>query len=123
MRDKTIQVRVGNQTIQESNNEKLLGITMSNDVTWNALLNGNKLTGSDKEIGLLKQLSQRIGMLKQLSKYMSKSQLKTTCEGIFTSKVLYCLPLFSNVWGVMNMDDTALTKEDMRKLQVLHTKF
>ena len=53
---------------------------------------------------------------------MSKSQLKTTCEGIFTSKVLYCLPLFSNVWGVMNMDDTALTKEDMRKLQVLQNK-
>ena len=127
LRDKTIQVRVGNQTIQESNNEKLLGITMSNNMTWNALLNGNKLTGSDKEIGLLKQLSQRIGMLKQLSKYMSKSQLKTTCEGIFTSKVLYCLPLFSNVWGVMNMDDTdrrysALTKEDMRKLQVLQNK-
>ena len=75
LRNKTIQVRVGNQTIQESNNEKLLGITMSNDMTWNALLYGNKLTGSDKEIGLLKQLSQRIGMLKQLSKNMSKSQL------------------------------------------------
>ena len=90
---------------------------MSSNMTWNAFLYGNKLSGKDKELGLLKKLSQRIGMLKQLSKSMSKPQLKTTCEGIFTSKLLYCLPLFSNVWGIKNMDDTerrfsALTKED-----------
>ena len=125
--DRKLQVRVGNQTIEESNNEKLLGITMSNNMTWHSLLYGNKLTGSEKEIGLLKQLSQRIGMLKQLNKYMSKAQLKTTCDGIFTSKLLYCLPLFCNVWGIRNMDDTdrrftALTKEDMRKLQVLQNR-
>ena len=86
------------------------------------ILYGNKLDGNDKEQGLLKKLSQRIGMLKQLSKYMTQGQLKAACEGIFTSRILYCLPLYSNVWGLANMDDTerrfsAFTKEDARKLQ------
>ena len=66
-------------------------------------------------------------MIKQISKFMSQSQLKTICSGMFTSKLLYCLPLFSNVWGVSNLDDTdrrftSMTKEDMRKLQVLQNK-
>ena len=96
-------------------------------MSWNVFLHGNTLTGVDKEIGLLKTLSQRIGMIKQISKFMSQSQLKTICSGMFTSKLLYCLPLFSNVWGVSNLDDTdrrftSMTKEDMRKLQVLQNK-
>ena len=90
---------------------------MSNNLTWNTFLYGNKLEGNDKEQGLLKKLSQRIGMLKQLRKYMTQGQFKAACEGIFTSRILYCLPLYSNVWGLANMDDTerrfsAFTKED-----------
>ena len=100
---------------------------MSHTFPWNTLLHGNKLTGAEKEIGLLKKLSQRIGMIKQLNKFMSQSQLKSICSGMFTSKLLYCLPLFTNVWGIHSMDDTerrftSITKEDMRKLQVLQKK-
>ena len=125
--DRELQVRVGSQTIKESNSEKLLGITMSNNMSWNTFLHGNKLSGTEKEVGLLQKLSQRIGMIKQLNKYMSQSQLKTICSGMFTSKLLYCLPLFTNVWGIHNLDDTerrftTITKEDMRKLQFLQNK-
>ena len=127
LKDRKLQVKVCNKTIKETTDEKLLGITMSNDMTWKTFLHGNKESGKDKEIGLFKKLSQRIGMLKQLSKFMSSNQLKKISEGIFTSKILYCLPLYSNIWGLENMDQTkrkfsALTKEDARKLQVLQNK-
>ena len=58
---------------------------------------------------------------------MTKAQLRKTCSGIFTSKLLYGLPVFSNVWGVHDMDVSsrrlsAFTQEDCRKLQVLQNK-
>ena len=66
-------------------------------------------------------------MLTKLNKFMSPSQFKATCDGLFTSSLLYCLPLFMNVWNLYSADDTirrstAITKEDCRKLQVLQNK-
>ena len=95
---------------------------MSNNYSWNSHLNGNNLKGKDKVIGLVPKLSQRVGMLAKLNKYMTREQFKQTCDGIFTSCLLYCLPLFCNA-----MDDSirrfhAFTKNDCRKLQVLQNK-
>ena len=127
LQDKKLCVTVCNKVIEETNNEKLLGIMMSNNLTWNSYLYGNKLTGKDKIVGLLPKMSQRVGMLGKLNKFMTRNQFKTTCDGLFTSCLLYCLPLFANVWGIPSMDDTnrrfvAFTKEDCRKLQVLQNK-
>ena len=123
----TLKVKVCDKIIEETENEKLLGITMSNSLTWHSHLYGNKLTGKDKVQGLIPKLSQRVGMLGKLSKYMTRKQFSTTCDGLFTSCLLYCLPLFVNVWGLPTMDDTnrravSFTKEDCRKLQVLQNK-
>ena len=124
---RTLQVEVCGKVIKESSDEKLLGVVMSNNLTWKTHLHGNKLTGPDKITGLLPQLSQRVGMLRQLSKLMSKKQFRNTCDGIFTSKLLYCVQLYMNVWGLKSMDLTprrfsAFTKEDCRQLQVLQNK-
>ena len=78
-------------------------------------------------MGLIPKLSQRVGMLGKLNKYMTGDQFSMTSDGIFTSCLLYCLPLFSNVWGLPSMDDSVrrfqtFTKEDCRKLQVLQNK-
>ena len=78
-------------------------------------------------LGLIPKLSQRVGMLGKLNKYMSRDQFRATCDGIFVSCLLYCLPLFCDIWGLPSMDDTArrsqsFTKEDCRKLQVLQNK-
>lgn len=113
--------------IEETSDEKLLGIIMSRNMTWNTHLYGNKKTGKDKIQGLVPQLSQRVGLISQLSKVMTTTQLKTTISGIFTSKLLYGIQLVSNVWGIPDMDDssrrfTSFTKEDCRKLQVLQNK-
>ena len=90
-------------------------------------MGGNKLSGKDKVIGLIPKLSQRVGMLGKLNRYMSRDQFKLASEGIFTSCLLYCLPLYCNVWGLPSMDDAvrrfqAFTKDDCRKLQVLQNK-
>ena len=49
------------------------------------------------------------------------------CNGLFYSKLLYCLQLFSHVWNIPNLDQenrrfTAFTRGDNRKLQVLQNK-
>ena len=121
-----VSVNVGNKTIHESCHEKLLGITMSNNMSWGAYLYGTRET-SNKHEGLLSQLSKRVGVIKLVSKYMEQSQLNSVIEGLFTSKLLYCLPLYSNAWGIKDMDDTerrysAFSKEDLRRLQVLQNR-
>ena len=48
-------------------------------------------------------------------------------NGLFTSKMIYCLPVFGQVWGLESYDQEnrrsiAFTKEDNRKLQVLQNR-
>ena len=55
---------------------------------------------------------------------MPLERFNTICQGIFYSKMTYCLQIIGNVWGNLNNDDTsrrytAFTKEDNRKLQTL----
>ena len=73
------------------------------------------------------KLSQRVGILSKLSKVMPRSQFSKICEGLFTSKLINCLQLFGNVWGIRNMDEVqrrsyTFTKEDNRRLQVLQNQ-
>ena len=125
--NKTFTVEVCGKVIEESSDEKLLGIVMSGNMLWTTHLYGNNKTGKEKIQGLIPQLSQRVGVLTQLSRLMTKAQLKSVGSGIFSSKLLYGLPLFSNVWGIPDMDDSirryaAYTKNDARRMQVLQNK-
>ena len=125
--NKIFKINVGGKDIEETVDEKLLGIVISNNMSWSTHLYGNKKTGKEKIQGLIPQLSQRVGILKQLSKLMTNSQLRSTGAGLFTSKLLYGAQLFTNVWGICDMDDssrrfTAFTKDDCRRLQVLQNK-
>ena len=50
--------------------------------------------------------SQRVGsMLKKLSMITSQKTLRTIAEGLFYSKLAYCLPLFINTWGLDSYTD------------------
>ena len=115
-------IKVGEEEIEEAESEKVLGVIVNNKATWQHHLHGN-----EDYPGLIKQLSQRVGMLKQVRKYMNKRQYKIIMNGIFTSKLLYCITTWGGIWGLEDMDETtrnhtATTKEDMRKLQVLQNK-
>ena len=125
--NKTLTVNVCGQQVQESSCEKLLGVYMENDLTWNVYLHGNDKTGSEKITGLLTKLSQRVGILSKLAKVLTFKQFKAVSNGIFTSKLLYCLPLFCNTWDKqMNESNDQIcylfSKNDLNKLQILQNK-
>ena len=99
-----LQVTVNNDVKDETESEKLLGVIVNNCLNWKSHLYGN-----DEEIGLVKSLSKRIGILSKLRKYLPDRKFKQIADGLFTSKLIYCM----TVWGYN------LTKQEMRKLQIL----
>ena len=127
LREKVLQVGVCGKIVKESSSERLLGLSVQNDMSWNVHLHGNGLTGDKKTIGLLGQLSQRLGILKKLRSFMLPQQFKATSNGILGSKLSFGIEVFGNVWGLPSMDDekrrfSGFTKDDNRRLQVLQNK-
>ena len=124
---KTIEINVCGKTVKESKSERLLGLTIQNDLCWTIHLHGNGLTGDKKTIGLLGQLSQRLGILKKLKPFTLPEQFNSIANGLFGSKLSYGIQVFGNVWGIPSMDDDnrrfyGFSKEDNRKLQVVQNK-
>jgi hypothetical protein len=125
--NKFVELSVCGKTVHESRSEHLLGLTVRNDLSWADHLYGNGLTGKDKTIGLLSQLSQRVGILKKLKPFTKPSQFSSILNGIFTSKMTYGIQVFGNVWGMRSLDDEirrfhGYTKEDNRRLQVIQNR-
>ena len=126
--DREFSINVDGKLVKETQSEKLLGVIMNNKLTWNEHLYGESWrTEGEKSKGLIPQLSQRLGLLKKLSWVASKRKLKILAQGLFYSKLSYCLPLFLNTWGLDNYRDgetraTSCTKEDIRKMQVLQNQ-
>ena len=63
-------------------------------------------------------------MLRKLSRYMTKKKLKVMASGIFNSKLVYCPPVFGNVFGLDKLSDNntnsiSFTRSDCRQLQVI----
>ena len=113
---------VDNKLVRESSSEKLLGLVLSNKLTWKA-----HLYGDEENMGLVQQLNRRVGMLKRLSKFMSKEKLKYFSTVIFYSKLSYCLPVFGNIFGLDEFKEEnrryfSFTVKDNANLQVLQNK-
>jgi hypothetical protein len=122
--DSSIQINVCGQTVEESRSEKLLGLVVNNQLTWKEYLYGEHWRDKGNASGLIPQLSQRVGLLKRIVHLMPKKRFRMICQGIFYSKMTYCLQVVGNVWGVESTDEvnrrfSAFTKEDNRKLQTL----
>ena len=124
-----IKVQVGNNTVKESKSEKLLGLIVSNDLTWKNYLYGEtwRPKAADNFKGLIPKLSQRIGLLKQLRKKMSLDKFKMISDRILSSLIIYCIQVYGNVFGVQNNDETSrrytsFSRADCNKLQVLQNK-
>ena len=91
---------------------------MNNNLTWK-----EHLYGDNENEGLITQLKKRVGTLKRLAKYMNKSRLSMLSEGIFYSKLVYCLAVIGNVSGMFNYREgtrmAGMTADDINKLQVI----
>ena len=100
---------------------------LNNQLSWNEYLYGETWRPEDNARGLIPQLSQRVGILSKIVKTMQPHRFSLFCNGLFYSKLLYCLQVFGHVWNIPKHDDlnrryTAFTKEDNRKLQVIQNK-
>ena len=77
--------------------------------------------------GLINQLSQRVGLLRRVVNLMPRDRFRQIANGLFNSRLLYCLQVFGNIWGLATNDEStrrfsAFTKNDNRKLQVLQNQ-
>ena len=115
-------ITIGDKEVYETSSEKLLGVVINNELTWK-----NHLYGDMDNEGLMTQLSKRIGMMKMISKYMSRENLEYFANGLFYSKLNYCLPVFGNVFGLESYKEEntryqSYTVKDNKSLQVLQNK-
>ena len=120
--DISLNVNVCGEIKQETVSEKLLGVIVNNTATFK-----HHMYGDDENPGLIKQLSTRVGMLKRLKRFLSPAKLRMAMDGLFGSKLAYGMTVWGRVWGIPgNIEEEirspSLTKEDMRKLQVLQNK-
>ena len=119
----SLKIRVCGEEKDESTSEKLLGVIVNNTATFR-----NHFYGDGENVGLIKQLSMRVNMLKRLRRFLSPVRLKLVMEGLFSSKLIYGITVWGRVWGIPgSLDEEArasrtMTKEDLRKLQVLQNK-
>ena len=128
--------RIGNQSfnitvcgnvVKESDCERILGIIFNNKFTWWNHLFGDNSDPNKPVPGLVSQLSKRVGMLCKLSRILPKDGFITIVNGIFMSKLMYCLQLYGTVWGLQTLQDGqrrhySFTKSHLHILQVLQNK-
>ena len=121
-------ILVDGKEVTETKSEKLLGVIINEKMTWQEHLHGEKWRKEgENNQGLIPQLSTRVGILKKLARSASKRNLRILSNGLFYSKLSYCLPLFSNTWGLDKYKDSGtrfscFTKDDNRKLHVLQNQ-
>ena len=122
-----LEISVCGNRVVETQSEKLLGLVVNNHLTWTEYLYGESWRETDNFQGLLPQLSQRVGLLRRVVHLMPKERFRQVANGLFHSKLVYCLQVFGNVWLTSRYDDTqrrfaAFTKQDNQKLQVLQNR-
>ena len=112
---------IAEDTIEESQSEKILGVVVNNTITWK-----NHLYGDEDNIGLVPCLSKRIGMLKKVRKYVPNHKFSQIVSGMFTSKLMFCSNVWGGLWDIPGTVDTtsrtSITKADMMRLQVMQNK-
>ena len=120
-----LKVNICGEEKKETTSEKLLGVIVNNTATFK-----HHLYGDEENQGLLKQLSSRVGILRKLKKYLPPARLKLIMDGVFNSKMSYGITVWGRVWQIPgsldenlnNRTSPSITKEDVRKLQVLQNK-
>ena len=118
--DRELSIYVNGKLLNETESEKLLGIIVNNKIMWIEHFYGKSSRFNTTALT-------KVGILRKISLVASKKKLKVLAQGLFYSKLSYCLPLFMNTWGLDNYRDgetrtTSCTKEDIRKIQVLQNQ-
>ena len=103
-RNSELPIRVGPVLVEESKEEVLLGFTINKSLTWKSHMDT-----------LEKNLRQKIGVLKRLSWQLPRDVVCTMIQAIFTSKLLYGLPLVCDIRG-------GESDQNIKRLHTLHRR-
>ncbi len=100
---KAKEVTIGESKIQTQNCIDILGVKISQDLSWKNHINDVKIC-----------LDQRTGLIRRLSYYMPKSVLRMLADGLCLSKVRYCIAAF----GHPRIDEMESRNGAMEDIQV-----
>ena len=120
-------VQVLGKTIHATPSERVLGMTVSQDLTWLPHFWGESWREKGNITGVIPELIKRVGLLRYLGRHTSKSKMKTLVPGIFSSKLMYALQLTSSIWGIneyveQDLNKISCPKQTMLKLQSCQRK-
>ena len=79
-----LELNTGSNIIKPSTDERLLGVNMSNDFTWNAHV-----------LPLVKKLTLKNNGLQKVGQLMDFKSRKMLANGIINSQLIYCVQLFA----------------------------
>ena len=82
-----IRINTPTAVIAPSEGERLLGVQIHQDMKWREHILDNKNS-------LIKSLNLRVGALRKISKFSSFKTRKMVANGIFTSKLIYVMPVW-----------------------------
>ena len=117
-----ISININGTIIAATPSEKLLGITISQDMSWGPYLWGETWRTEKNHKGLIPALLQRLALLRHLTPYTSKNKMRSFVPALLISKIRYALPLYGSVWGLGGYKDqepqkSSFTKYDISRLQ------
>jgi len=100
-------IRVGYAEVKEQEAQKILGITVTSDLKWNAHINNLK-----------SKLLHRLYLMRHLRSLLPLHTLKQIADGLFNSQIRYGLPLFLRP----RLHASAPTSSHLYELQVIHNE-
>jgi hypothetical protein len=103
-----ITIRIGNYTVIQEPNTKLLGVILDEDQKWNTQISK-----------LISSLNSRLYLVKRLSNYISKDRLKKIADSLYMSKLRYGIQLYGNVR--VSRDDPE--NKQLGNIQVAQNKY
>ena len=103
-------IMLGGMRIFPTPSERLLGITIREDLTWLPHFWGETWRREGNLPGLIPELLKRLGLLKYLGRMTSKHKMKSLVPGMFTSKLAYGSQLTSSILGLSHYGEHELHK-------------
>ena len=75
--DNYIEINVCGSIVRDTQSERLLGLTVNNQLTWSDYLYGEKWRLEDNSVGLIPQLNQSVGLLTKLVHLIFPNKVQT----------------------------------------------